>query len=183
MTSFSAEEIAELLEIQKRYGGLRFNDSWDKIFEMTKHLPVVQREQYRLFCAFCLYKIGIQNQRVRSQEKLPEQILYYHKRLLEGIEDLSSFQVRERWAEFGTETFVHGLEMVAQGIPELNKIVSFIKSKPTGKDFLRLIEEDRQKDYIEMNPAFLHFLPQVPFGCKNLITDAEYEQVRLQQSK
>lgn len=183
MASFSAEQIAELIALQKGYDMMSFNDACDKIFQMTSHLPLVQREQYRLFCGFCLYKIRFQKMRVKSQEKLPDQILYYHKRLLEGIEDLSSFQVRERWTEFGSESFVRGLEMVAQGVPGLNKIVSFIKSKPTGKDFLKLIEEDRQKEYIEMNPAFLHFLPRTPFGCQNLITDAEYEQVRLHQPK
>jgi hypothetical protein len=113
--------------------------------------------------------------------RLPAQISRYHERLLEDIRDLSFAEVTARWSQFKAPKFVAALELIAQGHPELAAVLALVKSNPTGKGFLDLLSEHREKNIAELNPRFLYFLPRAPRGL--LISDSEYEQVRLLSQK
>jgi hypothetical protein len=176
MAAFTPDQISELISIEKNFNGMGFESSYRRIEDLTQTLPVVPREQYRLFCAFCLFKIQLSRTRLKTP-KVPPQILLYHERLLSDVRSLSAEEVRRRWAEFGNPKFVAALESIAEGHPGLVAVLALIQSQPTGKAFLNLASEDRTKAVTDLNPRFLHFLPREPSG--SLISAGEYAQVRL----
>jgi hypothetical protein len=73
--------------------------------------------------------------------KVPNHILRYHERLLAEIRDIPPEVVTARWNQFETPKFVAALEAVAEGHPELDPVIALVKSSPTGKGFLELIDE------------------------------------------
>jgi hypothetical protein len=179
MDELSPAQITELIKIQKDLSIVGFERGFQRIEELSQSLPVVPREQYRLFLGFCLFKLHQAKARVKTT-RLPPQILRYHDRLLADVSNLSVGEIRERWTQFRSPKFVSALEAVAHGHPDLTAVVSIVKSNPTGKAFLDLLNENRGKTFGDLNPKFLAFLHPSPFsGNLPMITDREYEQIRL----
>ena len=173
MSTFSPELLEELRQIQKTYEGNSFGTSFKKIKELTEHLPLIEREQYQVFCGFCLYRILS----LKSELNIPQELMDFHNELLYDVSELSPEEIRERWKQFGSDDFVSALKMVAQGNRNLMKIIRLIEMEPTGKGFLKMLREEGE-DFLSTEPKFLHFLPLECFG-NNLITNEEYEQVQL----
>ncbi|OHS97543.1 hypothetical protein TRFO_36233 [Tritrichomonas foetus] len=192
MTEYSPDQIREIIKIKKifninSYNTFSFNDGYSKVENLTNDLPVIQREQYRLFCSFCLFKIGQQSGgSSQTKKKLPEQILNFHHRLLNDINKLTYFQVKDRWEAFGIKSpsFLKSLTVVANGDPDLERIIRFIKTPPSGKQFLDFLNENSShvENVLELNPVYLHFLPSKLNGISNLISQEEYEQVQMSPS-
>lgn len=184
MTDLSTEEIKKIIEIKNslREPYTSFNGIYSKIEQETKDLPLIQREQYRLFCLFCLYQIY----KPKSKSHLPDQILNFHTRLLFDRYSLTSDQIQQRWKEFGIKSpyFMNSLEIVSNGDPNLNRLINFIRTPPTGSDFMNFLNENSNdlKNVLEINPEYLRFLPRtIPsdLNVQSLISEEEYEQVKL----
>lgn len=177
MTDFTRAEVADLLAIQRAYSGMFLSDAVSHIMSITKPMPLVEREQFRLFALFSIYKYQVNSGRVRSGDRVPPEIFNFHQRLLHDVASLSHREVEARCEKFASGAFLCGLEMVARGCPELERALELVKCKPTGRDFLELLEGSKGAT-INVAPEFLAFLPKV--GVEGgLITDEEYEQVRL----
>ena len=177
MSFFSPPQVAQLLSIQKSFSGMFLSDSIERINTLTRDLPVLEREQFRLFAFFCLYKHLSNVGRLRQSDRaILQQIQGFHKRLFEDISAMSQAQVEKRCREFASASFVSALEMVAQGCPELQGIVELVKCKPSGRDFLQFVEGNKGAE-INVRPEFLHFLPKKFSG--RLIAGDEYAQVKL----
>ena len=183
MTDITIDEIKKIIEIKEsmKYGS-SFSGFYSKIEQETNDLPLIQREQYRLFCLFCLYQIY----KPKSKSHLPELILNFHSRLLSDRYQLTAKQIQQRWKDFGVNSpyFLNSLEIVANGNPDLNRIISFIKTPATGNDFMNFLNENSNnlKSVLEYNPEYLSFLPKtIPndLHFKSLISEEEYEQVKL----
>jgi hypothetical protein len=173
-------QIAEFKRFQQEYSSYTFDRAYRQIESLTGTLPVVPREQYRLFCAFALFKIAL-SKPTSKPTKLPAQILHFDQRLLADVRDLRADSIAERWNQFRTATFISGLETIAQGNPDLTMVISYLNSDPNGKSYLNFVNENRGKPTLDLNPQFLHFLPTS--NLSGLITDREYEQVRLAPRK
>jgi hypothetical protein len=180
MSDFSPEQIAQMLSIQRTFNAIGFDSAFRLIEDLTQSLPIVPREQYRLFSAFCLFKIQLSRTHIKSP-RVPNHILRYHDRLLADIRDIPPEVVNARWNQFKAPKFVAALEAVAEGHPDLIPVIALVKSNPTGKGFLDLIDEHRGRNITDLNPRFLHFLPRNTTGL--LISEREYDQIRLLPKK
>lgn len=183
MTDISTEDIKKIIEIKEslKYGS--FTGIYSKIERDTNDLPLIQREQYRLFSLFCLYQIYKPKSK---NQHLPEQILNFHSRLLFDRYKLTSDQIQQRWKDFGINCpyFMNSLEIVSNGDPNLNRLINFIRTPPTGNDFMNFLNENSRdlKNVLEINPEYLSFLPKtIPsdLHINSLISKEEYEQVKL----
>lgn len=171
---FTQEQIQEIINIQREFSTLTFDDAYKRIEKITEPFSIITREQYRLFCAFCLYKAKCKP----DLPNLPPQISNFHQRLLSDIHSLYPPIIKDRWKSFGTPIFITALESVSKGDQKLQKIINLIKSPADGFGFLQLIEDRPRQanDFLEIKPAFLHFLPQKPNPGKNVyITPDEYK--------
>ena len=99
---------------------------------------------------------------------------------------LTSEQIQQRWKDFGINSpcFMNSLEIVANGDPDLCRFINFIKTPPTGGDFMEFLNQNSTnlKNVLEYNPEYLSFIPKKIPGDLNihsLITEEEYEQVNL----
>ena len=174
---FTQEQIQEIVSIQKEFSDLTFDDAFKRIEKITENFSIITREQYRLFCAFCLYKIKCD----ANSPALPHQISNFHERLLSDIQILFPPFIKDRWKSFGTPIFIAALETVSKGDPKLDKIIKLIKAPADGLGFLNLIEniQGDPSELLEMKPAFLHFLPQKPNPSRNVyITPEEYKNFK-----
>lgn len=183
MEEIPIEQIKKIIEIKESLKYRSFIDFYSSIEKQTNDLPLIQREQYRLFCLFCLYQIYKPKSR---SSHLPEQILKFHTRLLSDRFKLTSEQIQQRWKDFGINSpcFMNSLEIVANGDPDLCRFINFIKTPPTGGDFMEFLNQNSTnlKNVLEYNPEYLSFIPKKIPGDLNihsLITEEEYEQVNL----
>jgi hypothetical protein len=178
--TFESSEIKEFLRFQREYSSMTFDSSYRRIESLTNSLPLVPREQYRLFCAFALFKIAMSKPKGKPT-KIPVQILHFDQRLLSDVRDLPSAIIADRWNQFRTPEFISALETIAQGNTDLTMVINYLNSDPNGKSYLNFLNENRGKATLDLDPKFLHFLPtSSPSG---LISDREYEQVRLTPRK
>ena len=174
---FSKEQILEIVKIQKEFSNLTFDDAFKRIENITEHFSIITREQYRLFCAFCLYKAKYNG----NLTELRRQISNFHERLLSDIHTRFPPLIKDRWKSFGTSIFISALEAVSKGDPKLGQIINLIKSPADGLGFLRLVENSRGSAnvFLDIKPTFLHFLPQKPNPSKNVyITPDEYKNFK-----
>lgn len=174
---FTQEQIQEIVNIQKEFSTLNFDDAFKRIEKITEHFSIITREQYRLFCAFCLYKTKCD----QNSPVLPPQISNFHERLLMDIQILFPPFIKDRWKSFGSPIFITTLEAVSKGDPKLTKIINLIKTPADGLGFLRMMENTQANPNgsLEIKPAFLHFLPQKPNPSKNVyITPDEYKNFK-----
>ena len=178
MATFTRADIEEILALQRSFEGIGFfgSDSYSRIDQLAGNLPLVQREQFRLFAAICLYKIQIRRGRARGVDRLPSHVLDFQKRLLHDVAKLRPAEIRARLQEFSSKEFIQTLEMITQGCPELDDVLSLVKCAPTGPGYLAMLEE-HPNPKVKIEPQFLHFLPK--HFDRKLITEEEYSQVRL----
>ena len=179
-SNFSLENVQQIVNIQEKISYQRFQDTCSEIEELTKNINnIINREQIRLFCLFNLYSIKKSRDGVFNPKTLPNQIMDFHRRLFPDIKNLLHSQIEERWEQFGSQSFINVLKAISHGDPDLDLVIHFIESKPTGKDFLNFINKnkDKKKDVLELNPVFLQFIPQVQSSYNTLITDDEYNAI------
>lgn len=176
------ERLQAILGNQKDIMSKSFEEFMKLVMSKTETLNLVQREQFRLFMGFCFFivKPPTPSRNRTPSPKLPPQITDFHTRLFPDIEKLNPFQIKTRWSEFASESFVHELTKLAQDNTELSLIVDFIKTSPSGGNYLTfLLEHEENLKGVNLNPSYLWFLPK--FEQKdNLISDDEFNQIQLQ---
>lgn len=151
------ENIKAIISLRNQLSNKTFDDSYKQIEALTNNIfDCVQRAQYRLYAAFCIYNMHLKG------TPIPNQILQFHKDLYCDINDFFSRDFFSRWMRFRSPNFLKALRYASRGDENLKFIIEVISiPEPTIRNIIPILKENPTKTDL-LDQMKLPFLSNVP---------------------
>ena len=152
------EKAHDMKRIRKEFSRLFFSEAVTKIDSLVENLPLIQREQTRIY----LYSLVFEEYRVNDVSKIPKSMLNFTSRIFPNISSMTPDQIEAQWNQFASAEYINLLQNVPALMKNFPWFISLLQLKPTFGAFSQALSDN-------IIPSFLvKYLPEFAWTIKDM---------------
>ena len=152
------DQANAIKRIQKELSCLFFDEACEKFDKLVENLPLIQKEQTRIY----LYSLYLDKDNIKDINRLPKKMLDFTTRIFPNISTMTPEQIEKQWNLFASPDYILLLNNIPIIRDHFQWFISLLKIKPNFASFSEAIESNIIPSYL------VKYLPEFAWTVKNI---------------